>query len=615
MPVPLSSAYANLSNEELLKRLKAVNFTNVGPINDATRSVYLKKLEKLEGEANPGSPESSFIRRSEPSPSRAKPSRRSVGTPKPAVSKSPARRRTINPVPNTTSVPSPSERILRGPTTNVDALDSGPATIASRWTRPKAAEFSDNEEEITGFRRRRILHEPIRITAKKSPYATLLPAFRKYVTLHWNKILFYFVAVVIVVIFIFARRPGPVDSFPVCTIESDPDCIPSDELPDAVKNFQTVKALLEKRALLHDWPQCGNELEAAVASVSRGLTFNEIVKQRYGLLDAEFFVKIRYVSALVKVNPHWGMTLFTRDGSHTDNLGLAEGLEATGSFLPISCLLSFALSALIPRILLLFCAASIVYAGFYGYRYYVAQKQKRDREVYEFIEKALMVLSARKSENPHDPALPVHVVRDKLIKAAMRNDKATMTVWSKVMDFVETQDSRVAVSLRRIGGYDVKVWSFRGSVDSHNNAEIPKHPQDEPMDTSDHREIQADNARLWQGHAFDNNGLKSSPTPCLKIRNMFDPEVETGDDWPLQIHESLLEKCDGIPIVHIAVDKESREGTVYMKCADEEAAGRAYKILHGHWFDGNLVTVKYLMVDRYHQRFPQAQDMRDAIKR
>jgi hypothetical protein len=38
-----------------------------------------------------------------------------------------------------------------------------------------------------------------------------------------------------------------------------------------------------------------------------------------------------------------------------------------------------------------------------------------------------------------------------------------------------------------------------------------------------------DQQRRWQGSAFDNNRLKSSPTPCLKIRNMFDPEMETGE--------------------------------------------------------------------------------------
>ena len=29
------------------------------------------------------------------------------------------------------------------------------------------------------------------------------------------------------------------------------------------------------------------------------------------------------------------------------------------------------------------------------------------------------------------------------------------------------------------------------------------------------------NGRVWQGQAFEKNAAKYSPTPCLKIRNMF----------------------------------------------------------------------------------------------
>jgi membrane protein Man1 len=96
----------------------------------------------------------------------------------------------------------------------------------------------------------------------------------------------------------------------------------------------------------------------------------------------------------------------------------------------------------------------------------------------------------------------------------------------------------------------------------------------------------------------------------LRIVFCFSP----GDDWPVQIQDALLRRCEGVPIVHVAVDRESKDGTVYMKCLDEDASGRAYNLLHGHWFDGQLVTVKYLLADRYHTRFPQARDVRVPIQ-
>lgn len=90
---------------------------------------------------------------------------------------------------------------------------------------------------------------------------------------------------------------------------------------------------------------------------------------------------------------------------------------------------------------------------------------------------------------------------------------------------------------------------------------------------------------------------------------------EIGDHWHLAIQEAILEKCsDNDGIVHIAVDKNSREGCVYVKCLSPEYAGKAFKALHGSWFDGKLVTVKYLRLDRYHHRFPQALTCNTPLK-
>ncbi|KAH7985909.1 hypothetical protein HPB52_025308 [Rhipicephalus sanguineus] len=105
------------------------------------------------------------------------------------------------------------------------------------------------------------------------------------------------------------------------------------------------------------------------------------------------------------------------------------------------------------------------------------------------------------------------------------------------------------------------------------------------------------------------------PATCLKIRHMFDPEVEYEDDWPKQIENAILEKCEGnTGIVHIHVDTSSREGCVYMKCSSLESAGQAYRSLHGSWFDGNLITVKYLRLERYHDRFPEARYCHSSLR-
>jgi len=125
----------------------------------------------------------------------------------------------------------------------------------------------------------------------------------------------------------------------------------------------------------------------------------------------------------------------------------------------------------------------------------------------------------------------------------------------------------------------------------------------------------APGGRVWQGKAVGDAVASSAapvlshtpPASCLKVRSLFEPSVEQGDVWPIRIQDAVLEKCGSDhAIQHMVVDKASPDGTVYIKFESEAAAGRGYAALHGWWFDGKLVTVKYLRLERYHARFPDA---------
>lgn len=82
--------------------------------------------------------------------------------------------------------------------------------------------------------------------------------------------------------------------------------------------------------------------------------------------------------------------------------------------------------------------------------------------------------------------------------------------------------------------------------------------------------------------------------------------------------EEVLRRCCSAPkspsIVHIAVDTQSVEGCVYIKCLSSDDAGRVFKTLHGQWYRGELVSVKYLREERYHERFPDARYQVSALK-
>ncbi|KAI6053175.1 inner nuclear membrane protein Man1 [Marmota monax] len=252
--------------------------------------------------------------------------------------------------------------------------------------------------------------------------------------------------------------------------------------------------------------------------------------------------------------------------------------------------------------LLLLCLGVVMVCVVLRYmKYRWTKEEEESRQMYDMVVKIIDVLRSHNEacqENKDlQPYMPIPHVRDSLIQPHDR--KKMKKVWDRAVDFLAANESRVRTETRRIGGADFLVWRWiQPSASCDKILVIP--------------------SKVWQGQAFHLDRRNSPPnslTPCLKIRNMFDPVMEIGDQWHLAIQEAILEKCsDNDGIVHIAVDKNSREGCVYVKCLSPEYAGKAFKALHGSWFDGKLVTVKYLRLDRYHHRFPQALTCNTPLK-
>ncbi|NWT37497.1 MAN1 protein, partial [Chroicocephalus maculipennis] len=255
------------------------------------------------------------------------------------------------------------------------------------------------------------------------------------------------------------------------------------------------------------------------------------------------------------------------------------------------------------RLLIIHVNAGIamVWGVLHYMKYRWAKEEEETRQMYDMVVKIIDVLRSHSeacSENKDlQPYMPILHVRDSLIP--LQDRRKMRKVWSRAVDFLAANESRVRTETRRIGGAEFLVWKWM-----------------QPSAACD--KILVIPSKVWQGQAFHLDRRNSPPnslTPCLKIRNMFDPVMEIGDHWHLAIQEAILEKCsDNDGIVHIAVDKNSREGCVYVKCLSPEYAGKAFKALHGSWFDGKLVTVKYLRLDRYHHRFPQALTCNTPLK-
>ncbi|KAM9705253.1 inner nuclear membrane protein Man1 isoform 2-T2 [Menidia menidia] len=269
-------------------------------------------------------------------------------------------------------------------------------------------------------------------------------------------------------------------------------------------------------------------------------------------------------------------------------------LESTHPRMPFTCRFRRALLTVMSKVLVVAVVIGFVWSVVRYVKYSWKREEEETRQMYDMVERIIDVLrnhgEACQENKDLQPYLPIPHVRDSLVQPQDR--KKMKKIWERAVSFLSANESRIRTETQMIGGADFLVWRWT-----------------QPALTCD--KSNAMPSKMWQGKAFPLDRRNSPPnslTPCLKIRNMFDPIMEVGENWDLAIHEAILEKCkDNEGIVHIAVDKNSREGCVYVKCLTAEHSGKAFKALHGSWFDGKLVTVKYLRLDRYHQRFPQAQ--------
>ena len=94
------------------------------------------------------------------------------------------------------------------------------------------------------------------------------------------------------------------------------------------------------------------------------------------------------------------------------------------------------------------------------------------------------------------------------------------------------------------------------------------------------------------------------PTQCLLLKNMFTPEEETEDDWDHEIAEEVKEECAKFGhVLFVHVDKESKDGFVYLKFDSVAAASAAQKALHGRWFNQKQLRVDFQFAQVFNAHF------------
>uniref|UniRef100_A0A8B9ZPE7 Inner nuclear membrane protein Man1 n=1 Tax=Anas zonorhyncha TaxID=75864 RepID=A0A8B9ZPE7_9AVES len=360
--------------------------------------------------------------------------------------------------------------------------------------------------------------------------------------------------------------------------------------------MNSLYALHDKLAQVAGEHECGS-------SIQRNLTVQEAAAYLKNL-DPEYeSVLNKALQWILNSGEDVGIKCIGSDPNEMDvvNVTDVKYLESTSPKMSFRCRFRRAFINVTHRLSILLLGVAMVWGVLHYMKYRWAKEEEETRQMYDMVVKIIDVLRSHSeacSENKDlQPYMPILHVRDSLIPSQER--RKMKKVWNRAVDFLAANESRIHTETQRIGDAEFLVWKWmQPSVPCDKILVIP--------------------SKVWQGQAFHLDRRNSPPnslTPCLKIRNMFDPIVEIGDHWHLAIQEAILEKCsDNDGIVHIAVDKNSREGCVYVKCLSPEYAGKAFKALHGSWFDGKLVTVKYLRLDRYHHRFPQALTCNTPLK-
>lgn len=347
-------------------------------------------------------------------------------------------------------------------------------------------------------------------------------------------------------------------------------CIPDDEVPSAIDYLRMLYRALHRRKLAAVCQGAGD--------VNEGRLSDDEVAEMFlletGRLRHECEKTVKHLRVLVAVNPQLRITWSVEDG-----------FDLVDPSLPWRCVMRIWFSWLWEYVLYGVATIALVVSMQILVSWATHRRKAQANEKRELIKGILEILQQHAAAHPAQSYLPIVHVRDQLIAYADRDRKRRM--WAEAQRYIEENESRVRKEVQPFEGEDYDVWRWVGSAQQ--SAPKPK---------------------TWQGEAFETskdtmNTPSTSPTPCLKIRHMFEPDKEPADqDWGTGVKDAILERCEGVHIVHMVVEENSPEGCVYIKCASTDDAGKAYRKIHGAWFDGKIVTVKFLRLERYHERFP-----------
>lgn len=378
------------------------------------------------------------------------------------------------------------------------------------------------------------------------------------------------------------------------------NCIKKEDVSKATDLLKIIYPALHARAV---GVGCGQTEDPIYMTDNNIVHFVE--KDYKNANEAQILEDLRNLHVLILNNPKWGISILAIDSYQQDkstaltsmeyvlpkrNKGQAA-LAMLNATIPWRCSVTRIMYYLSFLVLVIGGVGTVAFLIHKGIKTYVDYTKRRKDQIYSMVEQIIDVLSQENAEEGADPAgqsMPVSHVRDMLIPP--QNREKLTDIWEAAIKFLEKNESRVRFEVESVAGEEYRALRWVS-------------PQGSP------RAARGPGARSWQGQAFETqegsvNNLTISPTPCLKIRHMVDKN-DKNPNLKAVIQDAILEKCGPqCKILHMEIDKVSC--CVYVKCASPADAGIVYQSLHGWWYEGNLITVKYLRLERYMDHFPSS---------
>ncbi|RDA93793.1 hypothetical protein CP533_6358 [Ophiocordyceps camponoti-saundersi (nom. inval.)] len=100
------------------------------------------------------------------------------------------------------------------------------------------------------------------------------------------------------------------------------------------------------------------------------------------------------------------------------------------------------------------------------------------------------------------------------------------------------------------------------------------------------------------------------PSRCVVLRNMFDPDLETNENWVKELEDDIRGEAERRygRVLHISLDANSK-GDVYIKFADVEGGENAIKGLNGRYFGGRMINASPVVDAVYNSLFSRTRAM------